>query len=59
MQFAGNAGSDQPAHLRKLIRAFVVSLQSTDTVEQVDEQRKLKSDCTDAHAYLDRSSHMT
>ena len=28
MQFAGNAGPDQPAHSRRLIRAFVARLQN-------------------------------
>ena len=39
MQFADNAGPDQPVHSRPLT-------ESVDTVEYVDEQRMYRSDCT-------------
>ena len=53
MQFVDNAGPDQPAHLRRLIWAYVVRLQVNDTVIYVDEQRMLRPYCTDEHALLD------
>ena len=48
-QTADNADSDQPA----LIWAFVVRLQSVDTVVYVDEQKMPRLVCTDVHADLD------
>ena len=55
MLFADNAGPDQPAHL--LTQADLglrcPLTESMDTVVYVDEQRMIRSDCTDAHADLD------
>ena len=45
MQFEDNAGPDQG--LRRPLT------ESVDTVVHVDEQRLLRSDCTDVHADLD------
>ena len=57
MQFADNAGPDQPAHLCRLIWTFIVRL--VDTVVYVDEQRMARLDCRDAHADPDLCcSHM-
>ena len=61
MQFAVSEGPDQPAHLCRLIRAFVPLTESINIVVYVDEQRMLGSHCTDVHAeFLDlRCSQMT
>ena len=62
MRFADNIGPDQPALMRRLIRAFVAQAdqglrclltKSLDIVVYDDEQRMLRSDCTDAHTHLD------
>ena len=49
MQFADNAGPDQPAHVHRLIWALIVWV---DTVVNVDEQKIPRLDCTDAHGDL-------
>ena len=54
MQFAGNAGPDQHSNAQAdqdLRCPFTVSI---DNVVYVNEQRMTRSDCTDAHAHLDR-----
>ena len=69
MQFADNAGPDQPAQisLRRSACAFAQADQdrscslteSMYTVVYVDEQTMLRSDCWDAHAHLElRCLHM-
>ena len=49
MQFADNAGPDQPARMQALINLT----ESMDTVVYFDEQRMLRSECSDAHTDLD------
>ena len=55
MQFADNAGPDQPAHLRRLISAFVARLRNQWMY--VDEQKISRSDCMDAHAHANLDPH--
>ena len=57
MQFADNAGPDQPALMRRLIRAFVARLQNQ--MCSICRQRLLRSNCKDKHAHLGRCLHMT
>ena len=52
MHFTDNAGPDQPAHKRRLIRAFVVLTESVDIVVYVNEQRMPRLAHTDGHADL-------
>ena len=47
MQFADNAGIDQPAHLR------CSPTESMNIVVHVDEQRMHRSDCAGSHTDLD------
>ena len=53
MQFTDNAGPDQPAHTQADLGLRFPDWRIKDTIVYVDEQRMLRSDCTDAHAHLD------
>ena len=49
MQFADNAGPDQPAQMCRLILAFIVCIQNG----LLREQRMSRLDCIDAPTHLD------
>ena len=61
MQFADNAGSDQPAHLAQAdLGLCCLFTESLDTVVYVDKLRISRSGCMDVHAHRDLCcSHMT
>ena len=59
MQFADNASPDHPVQSHRLIGVFVARFQTVDTVAYVDQQIMSRSDCTDAHAYLDICRSLT
>ena len=48
MQFADNAGPDQPAHKRRLIRAFIVRLQNQQILQYMSKNRE----CSDQTAQI-------
>ena len=48
MQFADNAGPDQPAHKRRLIRAFFVRLQNQQILQYMSKNRE----CSDQTAQI-------
>ena len=53
MQFADNAGPDQPSFMQADKDHCWALTESKDAVVYVDQQRMSRSDCTDVHTDLD------